>query len=307
MADHREALDRIFESRARHAWSDRGIPESLIRELYDFVKLGPTSVNSLPARFRFLVSQESRDRLARHAFDSNKTKISTAPCVAIIAYDAAFYDQLPKLLPIKEGVRELFAANPELAQSTAFRNSSLQGAYLLVAARLLGLDCGPMSGFDNAAVDADFFGGTSCRGWVSTRPPRFCRESLRTAAPTSYAVHDPLQFHSCIRLLHRMDFAMTVDGKWNVMLNAPMGSQQTTLSLATSGNSLSGSFDAPPPIGKLDFADGTADGDDLSWTVEVTVPMPMTLEFTAAVSGNKINGDVKLGAIGTGTISGVRA
>ena len=190
VGDHREALSRIFDSRARHQWSDKPVPADLLHELYDFVKLGPTSVNSLPARFRFLVSQEARDRLARHAFDTNRTKISTAPCVVIIAYDAAFYEQLPKLLPIKAGVRDLFAANHKLAHATAFRNSSLQGAYLMVAARLLGLDCGPMSGFDNAGVDEEFFNGTSLKsnficalGYACDEPfPRLPRLEFDEAA-----------------------------------------------------------------------------------------------------------------------------
>jgi nitroreductase len=190
MGDHREALSRIFDSRARHAWSDTAVPEELIRELYDFVKLGPTSVNSLPARFRFLLSQGARDRLACHALDNNKNKVRTAPCVVIIAYDEAFYEQLPKLLPIREGARDLFAANPELAHATAFRNSSLQGAYLMVAARLLGLDCGPMSGFDNRGVDEDFFSGTTLKsnficaiGYADDEPfPRLPRLTFDEAA-----------------------------------------------------------------------------------------------------------------------------
>jgi len=161
MEDYTEALDRIFESRARYKWSDRPVPLELIHKLYDYVKLGPTSVNGSPARFCFVVSQEARNRLAAHAMESNKTKIATAPCVAIIAYDEAFYEQLPKLLPIKEGARDLFAANAELSHDTAFRNGSLQGAYLIAAARLLGLDCGPMSGFHNAGVDEEFFGGST--------------------------------------------------------------------------------------------------------------------------------------------------
>jgi 3-hydroxypropanoate dehydrogenase len=190
MGDHSEALSRVFDSRARHSWSDKPVPEELVRELYDYVKLGPTSVNSLPARFRFLLSQPARERLATYALETNRTKILTAPCVVIIAYDEAFYEQLPKLLPIKEGVRDLFAADADLAHSTAFRNSSLQGAYLIVAARLLGLDCGPMSGFDNAGVDAEFFADTTLKsnficaiGYANDEPfPRLPRLSFEEAA-----------------------------------------------------------------------------------------------------------------------------
>jgi 3-hydroxypropanoate dehydrogenase len=163
MEDYSAALSRIFEGRARYKWSDKAVPMELIGKLYDYVKFGPTSVNSSPARFTFVFSQEAKDRLAAHAFDNNKEKTKTAPCVVIVSYDEAWYEALPKLLPIKEGARDIFAANAPLAQSTAFRNGSLQGAYLIVAARLLGLDCGPMSGFNNAAVDADFFAGTTLK------------------------------------------------------------------------------------------------------------------------------------------------
>ena len=190
MRNDRDALTRIFESRARHAWSDKPVPAPLIRELYDFINLGPTSMNSLPARFRFLGSQQARERLARHVFDGNRTKVLTAPWVVIIAYDEAFYEQLPKLLPIREGAKDVFAANAELAHSTAFRNSSLQGAYLIVAARLLGLDCGPMSGFDNAGVDAEFFTGMTLKsnficaiGYANDEPfPRLPRLTFEEAA-----------------------------------------------------------------------------------------------------------------------------
>ena len=186
----RESLSKVFDKRTRHQWSDKPVPAALVRELYDYLKLGPTSTNSLPARFRFLLSQAARERLAHHVSEGNETKVLTAPCVVIIAYDEAFYEQLPKLLPIRPEMKDLFASSPELAHSTAFRNSSLQGAYLLVAARLLGLDCGPMSGFDNAGVDDEFFAGTALKsnficalGYANDEPfPRLPRLSFDEAA-----------------------------------------------------------------------------------------------------------------------------
>lgn len=190
MTSYDDAVDRIFEGRSRNSWSPATIDNGLLQRLYDLVKLGPTSMNCSPARFRFLVSQEARDRLAAHAMDSNRQKIGTAPCVVIIGQDEKFYDRMPQLFPIREGVREMFAGNPALAKATAVRNSTLQGAYLIVAARLLGLDCGPMSGFDPAGVDAEFFQGTSIRsnflcaiGYADDEPfPRLPRLSFDEAS-----------------------------------------------------------------------------------------------------------------------------
>jgi 3-hydroxypropanoate dehydrogenase len=154
-------VDRVFSTaRSRNRWSDRSIAPETLARLYDLVKLGPTSMNCSPARFRFLLSDKAKQRLAPHLAEGNRIKTLTAPCVAIIAYDSAFYDMLPKLFPIREGMRDMFANNEALASSTAFRNGTLQGAYLIIAARALGLDCGPMSGFNNAGVDHEFFAGT---------------------------------------------------------------------------------------------------------------------------------------------------
>lgn len=190
MGDHSEALTRIFDGRSRNQWSDKPVPIELVRKLYDFVKLGPTSLNSLPARFRFLLSKQARERLAPHVAEGNRPKVLSAPCVAIIAYDEAFYEQLPKLLPIKEGVKDIFVGKDALIYATALRNSSLQGAYLMVAARLLGLDCGPMSGFDHVGVDKEFFAGTALKsnficalGYASDEPfPRLPRLTFEEAA-----------------------------------------------------------------------------------------------------------------------------
>jgi 3-hydroxypropanoate dehydrogenase len=125
---------------------------------YNPMKWGPTSANSSPARFLLLRSKAAKERLRPALAPGNVPKTMSAPVTAIVAYDLRFYEKLSKLAPQNPGFRELFANNPELAEATAKRNSTLQGAYLIVAARILGLDCGPMSGFENAKVDEEFFG-----------------------------------------------------------------------------------------------------------------------------------------------------
>ncbi len=159
------ALDQLFRTaRTRNGWSDRPVPEELIRELYELMRLGPTSANSSPARFVWVRSPEGRQRLAELASDANRAKILEAPLTVIIGYDLHFARRLPRLFPSKgEAMMRGFEADAALAESTAFRNGTLQGAYLMLAARALGLDCGPMSGFDNAGVDAAFFAGTAVR------------------------------------------------------------------------------------------------------------------------------------------------
>jgi len=129
------------------------------------MKWGPTSANGSPARFIFLRSQEAKERLRPILAPGNVEKTMTAPVTVIIAYDLLFYEKLSKLFPHNPGMRDLFAANPQLIEVTAKRNSSLQGAYLMIAGRALGLDSGPMSGFDNARLDEEFFGaGKECEG-----------------------------------------------------------------------------------------------------------------------------------------------
>ena len=190
MDGNSDALEQVFGARSRNRWSDRPVPVALIQRLYDLVKLGPTSMNSSPARFRFLMSPDAKERLAAHVMPGNKPKVTSAPCIAIIAYDEKFYDHMPKLFPIREGVGEMFSSNPALAHDTAFRNGTLQGAYLIVAARLLGLDCGPMSGFDSAGVDDAFFSGSTLRtnficsiGYADDEPmPRLPRLEFDEAA-----------------------------------------------------------------------------------------------------------------------------
>ena len=155
------SLDQLFRTaRTRNGWSDRPVPEALIRELYDTLRMGPTSANSSPARFVFVRSDQGKQTLATCAFDNNKPKILKALVTVIIGYDLDFADNLPHLFPARGAMMKPKFKEPEFAQITAMRNGTLQGAYLIMAARALGLDCGPMSGFDNAAVDAAFFAGT---------------------------------------------------------------------------------------------------------------------------------------------------
>jgi 3-hydroxypropanoate dehydrogenase len=158
---HAAVLDQLFRvARTRNGWTDRPVSDERIRELYDLLKLGPTSANSCPGRFVWVRTPEGKARLAALASQTNRPKILAAPVTVIIGFDLDFAEQLPKLFPARgQQMKELFR-NADLAQTTAFRNGSLQGAYLILAARALGLDTGPMSGFDNKAVDAEFFAAT---------------------------------------------------------------------------------------------------------------------------------------------------
>ncbi len=148
---------KVFEeARTNSVWLERPVPDELLRRVYDVAKMGPTSANCCPMRVVFVKSAEGKERLKPCLNEGNVEKTMKAPATAIVAYDTKFYDLLPKLYPVRD-MRSGFANDPELAQTTAFRNSSLQGGYLIIAARALGLDCGPMSGFNNAKVDAEFF------------------------------------------------------------------------------------------------------------------------------------------------------
>ena len=155
-----EALDALFHSARTHsAWQNRPVEDGVLRGLYDLMKFGPTSANSTPARIVFIRTPEGKERLKPALSAGNVEKTMKAPVTAILAYDLHFYEALPRLFPQMKNAREMFAKDPALAETGAFRNGSLQGGYFILAARSLGLDCGPMSGFDNAKVDAEFFGG----------------------------------------------------------------------------------------------------------------------------------------------------
>jgi len=152
------ALDQLFvEARTHSKWQPRNVSNDQLRALFDLLKWGPTSMNCLPARFVFLRTQAAKERLVPALMAGNVDKVRTAPVTVIVAHDTRFYDHLPTLWPHSSDARNMFADNPELARATAFRNGTLQGAYLILAARASGLDVGPMSGFDNAKVDAEFF------------------------------------------------------------------------------------------------------------------------------------------------------
>ena len=155
------ALDQLFSTaRTYNEWSDLPVDEHTVRNLYDLSKWGPTSGNSCPARFVWVRSSEAKSQLASLASEMNRAKIVAAPITVIVGYDLAFPETMPKLFPARgEMMRQAFL-QPGVTEVTAMRNGSLQGAYLVIAARALGLDCGPMSGFDNAGVDRAFFSGT---------------------------------------------------------------------------------------------------------------------------------------------------
>ena len=156
-----KSLDQIFLSaRTYNGWTDTPVQEGVVRDLYDLLKWGPTSANSSPARFVWVRSTEGKAKLAGLAFEKNRPKILEAPLTVIIGNDLGFADALPKLMPQNAEAMQKVFAQPGMSEVTAMRNGSLQGAYLIIAARALGLDCGPMSGFDNTGVDYAFFAGT---------------------------------------------------------------------------------------------------------------------------------------------------
>ncbi len=157
------ALDQLFDTaRTPHAWQPREVPDALLQSIVEHMKWGPTSANCSPARIVFVKSPEAKARLKPHLSPGNVDKTIAAPATAIVAYDLNFYEHLPRLFPAQDA-KVWFAGNKALADTTAFRNGSLQGGYFILAARALGLDCGPMGGFNNAGVDSEFFAGTEIK------------------------------------------------------------------------------------------------------------------------------------------------
>ena len=184
------ALDLLFENaRTHNVWQDRTVSEIVLRRLFDLMKMAPTSMNISPARIIFVKTEQGKEKLKPALVSGNVEKTMTAPVCAIIGHDLDCWKQLPKLFPYKD-MTSLFSNNPDFVLSTAFRNCSMQGAYLIMAARALGLDCGPMSGFDNDLVDKEFFPGTAVKsnflcniGYgqkekLSDRAPRFDFEDV---------------------------------------------------------------------------------------------------------------------------------
>ncbi len=157
------ALDQLFDkAHTNNKWQPRDVPDALLKKVVDHMKWAPTSANCSPARIVFVKSQEAKARLKPHLSAGNVEKTMAAPATAIIAFDLKFYEYLPQLYPPADA-KSWFAGKKEHADTTAFRNGSLQGGYFILAARALGLDCGPMSGFNNAGVDAEFFAGTEIK------------------------------------------------------------------------------------------------------------------------------------------------
>lgn len=163
------ALDQLFRTaRTYNGYLDKPVSEAQLHAIWELMKYGPTSANCLPARIIWCTSTEAKEKLAALTMPANGEKILKAPVTAIIGMDMEFYDQLPELFPHTDA-RSWFVGNAELIEKTAFRNSSLQGGYFILAARALGLDTGPMSGFNNQAVDEAFFAGTSIKSnFIST-------------------------------------------------------------------------------------------------------------------------------------------
>jgi 3-hydroxypropanoate dehydrogenase len=159
----RDEIDLILSgARSHYAWTDRPVTEETLRAIYEIVKMGPTSMNSSPARFVFVRSDEGREKLKKSLKPTNIPKVVTAPVTVIIAHDLEFWKELLFLFP-HEDRRPHFDGKPEHSEDTAFRNGTLQGAYLMIAARALGLDVGAMSGFNNQIIDQEFFAGTTLR------------------------------------------------------------------------------------------------------------------------------------------------
>lgn len=159
----KDSLELILtKARSHYAWQDRPVPKSLLVEIFDIMKMGSTSMNCCPIRITFVVDERAKQRIAKSLKPANVPKVMSAPVTAILAYDTEFWRELLRLFP-HEDRRGHFSEKPEHAKDTAYRNSTLQGAYFMIAARALGLDVGPISGFDNAVIDAEFFAGTTLK------------------------------------------------------------------------------------------------------------------------------------------------
>ncbi len=179
-----QAHEQAFLAARTYArFQDRAVPEALLHQIYELTKWGPTSMNTQPARYVFVHSAKAKARLRLCMAPGNVDKVDSAPVTVIVALDSRFFDHLPTQFPHAPQAALGFANDPALAQSTALRNSSLQGAYLIMAARHLGLDCGPMSGFNNAALDQEFFPDGRYRSNFLINLGYGDRESLRPRGP----------------------------------------------------------------------------------------------------------------------------
>ena len=152
------ALDLLFhEARSQNGWRDEPVTDEQLRRLYEIMQWGPTSMNCQPLRIQFLRSPEAKERLRPALMPNNVAKTMSAPVVAILGYDTKFYENLPRTFPHNQKAKSLYEDKPDFAETTAFRNSSIQGGYYIIASRAVGLDAGPMSGFANPKVDAEFW------------------------------------------------------------------------------------------------------------------------------------------------------
>jgi len=189
-----EALDTIFRTaRSQNKWQETSVSHALIMAVYDLARMGPTSANCSPARFVFVQSPAAKERLNPYISEGNRAKVMQAPVTAIIGHDLDFAQHLHRLFPHAPQVKDWFA-DPAHAERTAFRNGTLQGAYFIIAARALGLDCGPLSGFDNDGVDREFFAGTRVKSNF------LC--SIGTGDPSGVFARSPrLPFDDACRIL----------------------------------------------------------------------------------------------------------
>jgi 3-hydroxypropanoate dehydrogenase len=198
-----DVLDVLFrKARTHNAWLDKPVSDDLLHQLYELMKYGPTSANSNPARIIFLRTPEAKERLRPALSPTNVDKTMKAPVTAIVGFDLKFYEQTPKLFPNNPAMRDMFAKSPQVAEITAFRNGSLQGGYMILAARVLGLECGPMSGFDNAKVDAEFFSASAGNppSFVDVKSNFLC--NLGYGDPSKLFPRNPrLAFEEACRLL----------------------------------------------------------------------------------------------------------
>jgi len=153
----------LLDARTQNKWLDKDVSDDQLRQIIDIMKFGPTSMNMQPARFVFVRSKEAKERLKQYLTPGNVDKTMAAPVCAIIGYDTRFFDHLPKLFPHRPEAKNMYEGKEDFAQTHAFRNGTLQGAYFMIAARAIGLDVGGMSGFNNAGVDGDFFAGTTVK------------------------------------------------------------------------------------------------------------------------------------------------
>ena len=188
-------LDQLFlTARTQNKWLPRDVPDSMLREIIEITRMGPTSANIQPARFVFVRSKEAKEKLKPFLSESNRDKTMSAPVCAIIGNDLAFPESIPKVFPHRPQMKDNYVGKPDLVASTAFRNATLQGAYFMLAARAIGLDVGGMSGFDNAGVDKAFFAGTEVKSnflcnigygdpaGVMARSPRFTFDEMAMIA-----------------------------------------------------------------------------------------------------------------------------